>query len=74
MDQASTPAAARWSAPCCLLDAELVRRVTGMLAEFEVRPALLRLEVTESAVMTNRRRPPPPCRSCTTSVEMSPIG
>ncbi|MGI5241158.1 putative bifunctional diguanylate cyclase/phosphodiesterase [Dactylosporangium sp. CA-139066] len=54
--------------PRCLLDAELVRRVTGMLAEFGVPPALLRLEVTESAVMAN------PAQATATLSELHDLG
>ncbi|GIG52499.1 hypothetical protein Dsi01nite_105400 [Dactylosporangium siamense] len=39
--------------PRCLLDANLVAQVTAMLARHDVPAALLRLEVTESAVMAN---------------------
>jgi diguanylate cyclase (GGDEF)-like protein len=39
--------------PRCLMDANLVGQVTAMLAEHDVPAALLRLEVTESAVMAN---------------------
>ncbi|GAA3253896.1 hypothetical protein GCM10010532_102630 [Dactylosporangium siamense] len=39
--------------PRCLLDASLVDQVAVMLAEHEVPATLLRLEVTESAVMAN---------------------
>ncbi|MEV4512676.1 EAL domain-containing protein [Dactylosporangium sp. NPDC049525] len=39
--------------PRCLLDANLVDQVTAMLLEYDVPAALLRLEVTESAVMAN---------------------
>jgi diguanylate cyclase (GGDEF)-like protein len=37
----------------CLLDPTLVEQVTGLLHEFGLPPTLLRLEVTETAVMAN---------------------
>jgi diguanylate cyclase (GGDEF)-like protein len=39
--------------PRCLLDPDLIRYVTGLLAEIGLPTDLLRLEVTESAVMAN---------------------
>jgi diguanylate cyclase len=48
----ATPIAVNLS-PRCLLDQNLVALVTDVLAEFELAPGLLRLEVTESAVMAN---------------------
>jgi diguanylate cyclase (GGDEF)-like protein len=39
--------------PRCLHDPSLVTRVTRLLDEYGLPPALLRLEVTESTVMTN---------------------
>ena len=40
----------------CLLDTNLPEHVRGLLAEFDVPPELLRLEVTESAVMGDPAR------------------
>jgi diguanylate cyclase (GGDEF)-like protein len=48
----ATPIAVNLS-PRCLLDQNLVGLVTGILAEYDLSPGLLRLEVTESAVMAN---------------------
>jgi diguanylate cyclase (GGDEF)-like protein len=39
--------------PRCLLDPKLVEQVTDLLHEFDLPAALLRLEVTETAVMAN---------------------
>jgi len=39
--------------PRCLHDTALVTRVTSLLDEYRLPPALLRLEVTETTVMTN---------------------
>jgi diguanylate cyclase len=39
--------------PRCLHDAALVTRITNLLDEYEVPAGLLRLEVTETTVMTN---------------------
>src|SRR4051812_13045352 len=39
--------------PRCLHDPALVTRVTGLLDEYALPPALLRLEVTETTIMTN---------------------
>ncbi|WP_433203204.1 putative bifunctional diguanylate cyclase/phosphodiesterase [Dactylosporangium sp. CS-047395] len=54
--------------PRCLLDAELVRHVTGLLEELAVPARLLRLEVTESAVMAN------PAQATATLTELHDLG
>ncbi|MFB9445636.1 bifunctional diguanylate cyclase/phosphodiesterase [Dactylosporangium vinaceum] len=54
--------------PRCLLDAELVRHITDLLAEFAIPAALLRLEVTESAVMAN------PAQATATLTELHDLG
>ncbi|MER7277202.1 bifunctional diguanylate cyclase/phosphodiesterase [Dactylosporangium sp. NPDC000244] len=63
----SIPVAVNLS-PRCLLDAELVRHVTGLLDEFGVPARLLRLEVTESAVMAN------PVQATATLTELHDLG
>ncbi|WP_344617179.1 putative bifunctional diguanylate cyclase/phosphodiesterase [Dactylosporangium salmoneum] len=54
--------------PRCLLDSELVRHVTGLLREHGVPARLLRLEVTESAVMAN------PAQATATLTELHDLG
>ena len=51
-DGMSLPVAVNLS-PRCLLDPGLVRQVDALLHEFRLPPGLLRLEVTETAVMAN---------------------
>lgn len=48
----SIPVAVNLS-PRCLLDTDLVRQVTDLLQEYQLPAGMLRMEVTESAVMTN---------------------
>jgi diguanylate cyclase (GGDEF)-like protein len=54
--------------PRCLLDVGLVDQVTRLLAEYGVPPGLLRLEVTESAVMAN------PAQATATLVQLHDLG
>jgi diguanylate cyclase (GGDEF)-like protein len=63
----ATPIAVNLS-PRCLLDQNLVGLVTGILAEYELPPGLLRLEVTESAVMAN------PALAIETLTELNQLG
>ncbi|GAA1542934.1 hypothetical protein GCM10009827_073190 [Dactylosporangium maewongense] len=54
--------------PRCLLDAGLVGHVVALLREFDVPASLLRLEVTESAVMAN------PATATATLTELHELG
>jgi diguanylate cyclase (GGDEF)-like protein len=54
--------------PRCLLDPSLVAHVTDTLREFELPARLLRLEVTETAVMAN------PALALTTLTELHELG
>jgi diguanylate cyclase (GGDEF)-like protein len=54
--------------PRCLLDPHLVGHVTGLLDEYKLPSALLRLEVTETAVMAN------PALATATLTELHDLG
>ncbi|MEV0134158.1 hypothetical protein AB0H83_37575 [Dactylosporangium sp. NPDC050688] len=54
--------------PRCLLDAELVRRVTGVLAEFGCGPRCCAWRSPESAVMAN------PAHATATVSELHDLG
>jgi diguanylate cyclase (GGDEF)-like protein len=54
--------------PRCLLDTDLVRHVTDLLREHQLPASLLRLEVTESAVMAN------PALALATLTELHDLG
>jgi EAL domain-containing protein (putative c-di-GMP-specific phosphodiesterase class I) len=66
-DGLAVPVAVNLS-PRCLLDPKLVAQVTATLQEFDLPAGLLRLEVTETAVMAN------PALAMTTLTELHDLG
>jgi diguanylate cyclase (GGDEF)-like protein len=68
LDAGASTAVAVNLSPRCLLDPELIGYVTGLLQEFGLPTHLLRLEVTETAVMAN------PALAMTTLHQLKDLG